>query len=91
MAGVRGPCEEAILGEIHYKIVEHDGGWAYALGDVFSETYPTHDGALTAARRVAREQEIPGKTRAIEYQDATGRWRVELADGDDRPVAEVDD
>jgi len=79
------------LSEIHYRIVEHDGGWAYALGDVFSETYRNHDDALIAARRVAREQEIPGATRAIEYQDATGRWRVELAEGDDRPVAEVDD
>jgi hypothetical protein len=79
------------LTEIHYKIVEHDGGWAYTLGEVFSETFPTHDAALAAARRVAAEQELPGETEAIEYQDRAGRWRTELADGDDRPEAEVDD
>src|SRR5665213_2119471 len=60
-----GRAEEVMVSEIHYKIVEHDGGWAYALGDVFSETYRNHDDALIAARRVARAQEIPGANRAI--------------------------
>ena len=27
--------------KIHYKVVEHDGGWAYKLGDVFSKRSPT--------------------------------------------------
>lgn len=43
---------------ITYRIVEHDGGWAYRLGDVFSETFGTHDQALAAARRAAAEQEV---------------------------------
>ncbi|HEY4203309.1 MAG TPA: DUF2188 domain-containing protein [Devosiaceae bacterium] len=77
--------------ELHYHIVEHDGGWAYKLGDVFSETFRTHDAALRAAKSAAREQELPGQTEAIEYQDANGRWHVELAKGDDHPHAEVDD
>ena len=77
--------------EIHYRIVEHDGGWAYALGDVMSETFPSHDLALKAARRVAGEQRVPGETAAIEFQDASGTWRTELADGHDRPVVDVDD
>jgi len=38
------------MAEVKYKIVEHDGGWAYKLGDVFSETFPSHDAALRAAR-----------------------------------------
>ncbi len=76
--------------EIHYRIVEHDGGWAYRLGDVFSETFPTHDAALAAARRVAAEQKVPGETRAIQYQDASGRWLTELAAGDDRPAVEIE-
>lgn len=29
--------------QITYRIVEHDGGWAYQLGGTFSETYPDHD------------------------------------------------
>ena len=36
--------------DITYRIVEHDGGWAYKLGDVFSETFPDHDAAMRAAR-----------------------------------------
>ena len=31
------------MSKIHYKIVQHDGGWAYKLGDVFSEPFATHD------------------------------------------------
>jgi hypothetical protein len=77
--------------ELHYHIVEHDGGWAYKLGDVFSETFRTHDDALRAAKNAAREQELPGRTEAIEYQDAEGRWHVELARGGDRPHAEVEE
>ncbi len=76
--------------EIHYHVVEHDGGWAYRLGDVYSETFPTHDAALAAARRAAAEQGVNGETEAIEFQDGEGRWRIELSDGHDRPVADVD-
>jgi hypothetical protein len=75
--------------KLHYSIVEHDGGWAYKLGDVFSETFPDHDQARVAARRAAAEQSLSGETEAIEYQDADGVWRVELAEGDDRPTADV--
>jgi hypothetical protein len=77
--------------KIHYKIVAHDGGWAYRLGDVFSEPFPTHDAALKAAHRVAREQHIPGETRLIEYQDAAGQWHIEQTQGTDRPDADVQD
>ena len=37
------------MARVTYVIVEHDGGWAYKVGDVFSETFPTHDAALAAA------------------------------------------
>ena len=75
---------------IHYHIVEHDGGWAYKLADVFSETFRTREEATSAAHRAAEEQHIPGSTAAIQYQDADGRWRTEIARGDDRPEADVD-
>jgi hypothetical protein len=78
------------MSEIHYHVVEHDGGWAYRLGDVYSETHPTHDDALAAARKAARAQEAPGETTLIEFEDADGKWRTELADGGDRPVTDVD-
>jgi hypothetical protein len=76
---------------VTYKIVEHDGGWAYKLGDVFSETFRTRDAAVKAAHRVAMEQQIPGQTQAIQYEDADGKWHEELARGDDRPQADVEE
>lgn len=76
---------------VRYQIVEHDGGWAYKLGDVFSEPFPSHDQALDAAKRAAAEQEVPGETEGIEYQDETGHWHEEVAKGSDRPDTEVSD
>jgi hypothetical protein len=72
-----------------YTVVEHDGGWAYKLGDVFSEPFRTRDAALKAAHRAAQEQRIPGRTEAIQWEDKDGNWHEELARGDDRPEAEV--
>jgi hypothetical protein len=77
--------------EIHYKIVQHDGGWTYKLGDVFADTYRTHDDALAAARAVAAEQQLSGETAPISWQDADGKWHEEVARGDDRPVVDVED
>ncbi len=75
--------------KITYDIVQHDGGWAYKAEGVFSEPFPTHDAALTAARRVAREQQTPGRTAGISWEDDKGRWHQEIADGEDRPIVEV--
>ena len=77
--------------DVTYKIVEHDGGWAYKLGDVFSETFPTHDDALRAANRVAAEQKVPGETEPISWEDDKGVWHDEVAPGSDRPTTEVVD
>lgn len=77
------------MAKIHYRVVPHDGGWAYRLNDVFSEPFRDKETALAVARRVAAEQRIPGDTTQIEYQDAAGRWHTEVAEGDDRPEADV--
>jgi hypothetical protein len=74
---------------IHYRIVEHDGGWAYKLDDVFSESFPTRAAALKAANRAAAEQQVPGDSTLIEFQDEAGKWHVERSEGDDRPEADV--
>ena len=76
--------------EVHYQIVEHDGGWAYKVGDVFSETFPSHDDAQGAAERAAAEQQRAGESEAIEYQDPNGKWKVEQSEGDDRPSVDVE-
>jgi hypothetical protein len=82
---------EAMMTSIHYRIVEHDGGWTYKLGDVFAETFRSHDDALAAARAVAAEQQQGGDTVPISWQDSDGKWHEEVARGDDRPEADVID
>ena len=76
---------------VSYVVVEHDGGWAYKVGDVFSETFPTHALAHAAAARAAQEQRTPGETAGIEYEDPSGRWHDEVARGTDRPDTGVKD
>ena len=36
-----------------YKVVRPEDGWAYTVDGVFSESFPTHEEALEAARRAA--------------------------------------
>lgn len=72
-----------------YRIVEHDGGWAYKVGDVFSETHATRREAEIAAEAAAAAHEMEGEDAMIEYQDADGRWHEEIDPGDDRPEADV--
>ncbi|HRD28231.1 MAG TPA: DUF2188 domain-containing protein [Caulobacter sp.] len=76
--------------DIIYRIVPHDGGWAYTLDGVFSETFADRGAAEAAARRAAAEQELPGETVGIRFEDETGAWREELSDGDDRPTTHVE-
>jgi hypothetical protein len=76
---------------ITYRIVHHDGGFAYKVGDVFSEPFPTHAAALAAARDAAREQRTPGSTETIEWEDENGMWHTETARGSDRPDTDVQD
>ncbi len=77
------------MSKITYRIVQHDGGWAYKLGDVFSETFPSRDDAFAAAKAAAAEQRAPGSDEEILYEDEHGRWREEHAEGHDRPETEV--
>lgn len=75
--------------KIVYEIIEHDGGWAFKLGDTISETFRSRDAAYAAARRVALEQMRPDQTVGISWEDAQGRWHDEISSGDDRPDVEI--
>ncbi len=79
------------MSEVTYEIVEHDGGWAYKVGDAFSEPFPTHAAALKAAQAAAAEQKTPGQTEEIEYEDEQGKWHNETARGSDRPDTRIKD
>ena len=79
------------MAHVTYDVVEHDGGFAYKVGDVFSETFPTHAAAHAAAESAARRQQIGGEDEAIQYQDSKGQWHEEQARGGDRPQTDVED
>src|SRR5690606_40839525 len=85
------PVTETTMPDVTYEVVEHDGGWAYKVGDVFSETYPTHRDAHEAAASAARRQQLAGETDVIQYEDARGKWHTEVAAGGDRPRTDVED
>jgi hypothetical protein len=76
--------------KITYHIVKHDGGWAYRVDGVFSETFSSHDLARKAAERAAKEQVAPGNTTAISYEDKDGHWHEEVSSGKDRPETDVE-
>jgi hypothetical protein len=76
--------------KITYKVVKHDGGWAYEANGTFSEKYRTREAARKAAKLAAGEQSIPGETTPISYEDEKGHWHDEIADGHDRPKATVE-
>jgi hypothetical protein len=75
--------------KVTYEIVEHDGGWAYQVGDVYSETFASHDEARHAADTAAKKQALAGKTTGISFEDSKGQWHQEVAEGTDRPDTEV--
>ena len=59
------------MSHVTYTVrAEHDGGWAYKVGDVFSESFPTHEAAHAAAARAAQEQRAPGQGGPIQYEDS---------------------
>jgi uncharacterized protein DUF2188 len=74
-----------------YHVHAHDGGWAYKLGDVWSEKFPSHDAALRAAREAAKRQQIGGEDAQISYETSDGTWHQESVRGSDRPEVDVED
>ena len=68
--------------KLNYEIVERDGGYAWKLGDAFSETYPTRDAASAAAiEDSARRQSGTAQSTAQSDGDAR-RWHNEMANND---------
>lgn len=76
---------------VTYHVGEHDGGFAYRLQDVWSETFPDHDSALTAAKSAAQRQHVAGRDADISYQLENGSWKTEHVSGGDRPDTTVVD
>jgi hypothetical protein len=78
------------MSAITYKVVKHDGGWAYEANGTYSEKFRTREAARKAARLAASEQAEAGETTPISYEDDKGHWHSEIADGSDRPKTTVE-
>lgn len=76
---------------VTYHVGEHDGGYAYRLGDVWSETFPDHNAALNAANDAARRQQLGGEEVDISFQLSDGTWQERHVKGGDRPQTDVVD
>jgi hypothetical protein len=76
--------------KVVYEIVKHDGGWAYRVEETYSEPYPSHAAARAAAERAASEQQAPGDSEVISYEDKKGQWHNEVSSGSDRPQTDVE-
>jgi hypothetical protein len=77
------------MSQITYKVLKHDGGWAYEANGTYSEPFPTQEAARRAAKLAASEQAAPGETTQISYEDEKGRWHDEIDSGTDRPSTTV--
>ena len=77
--------------KVTYEIVRKDDGYAYKVGDVFSETFESHDAARAAAEDAARRQQVPGSDTPVQWEDADGKWHEETARGGDRPETRIVD
>ncbi len=51
------------MSHVIYKVVQHDGGWAYTVDGVFSEPFPTHAAALAAPGARPTSNVFPGAPR----------------------------
>jgi Uncharacterized protein conserved in bacteria (DUF2188) len=78
------------MSKITYKVVKHDGGWAYEMNGTYSEKFPTREVARKAAKLAAIEQVMPGDTTAISFEDDNGHRHNEIADGHNPPKVKVE-
>ena len=79
------------MSQVIYKVVRHDGGWAYEANGTFSEPFRSREDARDAARLAAEEQGVPGEATRILYEDEKGHWHDELDGGGDRPRTVVEE
>ena len=78
------------MSKITYKVLKHDGGWAYEANGTYSEPFPTREAARKAAKLAASEQATAGEKTQISYDDEKGRWHTEVDSVTGRPRTTVE-
>jgi len=71
------------VSKISYKVLRHDGGWAYEANGTYSESFPTRDAARMAAKLAASAQTTSVETTRISYEDEKGRRHTAVDSGTD--------
>ncbi len=76
---------------VAYHVVEHDGGWAYTVDGVSRKRFRPmrRRSRPPSAPRPSSARRAPPKRSNM--KPAAGKWRVEHAEGADRPATEVID
>jgi hypothetical protein len=77
------------MSHVTYQIVEHDGGWAYKVGDCLLRVLCVQGVGADSRPESGSGTNGPGDDEAIEYEDKVGKWHDEDAKGSDRPDTEV--
>ncbi len=80
------------MNTVHYEVVQHDGGWAYKVGDVRSERYANHDEARAAAERAAADQRRPAQPRisSIRTRQVSGTRKSRKGKTDQKRMSPVE-
>ena len=59
------------MDKVIYRVVKHDGGWAYEANGTYSEPFRTREAARKAAKLAACEQRVPARPPG--FHTRTGR------------------
>jgi len=62
------------MSKITYRVVKHDGGWAFGANGTYSEQFQTREAARKAARLAATAQAAANEITRPSYEDKTGQW-----------------
>ena len=73
------------MSKITYKVVKHEGAWAYEANRSYSVPFPTRDAARKAAKLAASEQPTLGKPTLISSEEEKEHWHNETDTGSERP------
>jgi hypothetical protein len=62
------------MSKITYRVVKHDGGWAYEANGTYSEQFQTREAARKAARLAATAKAAANEIVPTSYDDKNGQW-----------------
>ena len=62
-----------MMNKIIYRVIKHDGGWAYQANGTYSEQFRTRDAARKAARSAAIAQAAANGTAPPPYEEKSGQ------------------